>query len=159
MRGVARFSAAGAGSHVLVVEDDAMIALMLGEMLAEAGYRVSIAGSAETAVELFCLDRPDVATVDVNLPGASGLDLVRHLRRGGYLTPVILVTGSQLSSRDLADLEAPPGGRPPMRWRSSLVSTRWWRRWPRRSDRTREWPSCCPPGRLRPTRPTRSGRT
>jgi CheY-like chemotaxis protein len=72
---------AGVGRRnlVLMVEDDRDNQLLVREVLEEAGYRVLAAGSAEAARELLAAERPDLVLTDLELPGASGLDLVREL--------------------------------------------------------------------------------
>jgi len=70
------------GIRILVVEDDAILALIASEALAEAGHEVLgpayDAGSART---LAAAGNIDLALVDVNLAGADeGLDVARELR-------------------------------------------------------------------------------
>lgn len=62
-------------SHVLVVEDEAIVRADLARVLAGAGFQVSEAGSAERALQLVEAQRPDIALLDVRLPGMSGLQL------------------------------------------------------------------------------------
>lgn len=66
-------------SHLLLVEDDLLILRTMARGLGAAGYRVSEAESGEEAM-LLCADtRPDLAVLDVNMPGISGLELGRWL--------------------------------------------------------------------------------
>lgn len=66
-------------SHLLLVEDDLLILSTLARGLRAAGYRVSEAESGEAAMRLCADIRPDLAVLDVNMPGISGLELGRWL--------------------------------------------------------------------------------
>jgi response regulator NasT len=66
-------------AHLLLVEDDLLILRTLARGLREAGYRISEAESGEEAMNL-CADlRPDLAILDIHMPGISGLELGRWL--------------------------------------------------------------------------------
>lgn len=84
---------------VLVVEDDAPTRIFLAENLIADRFAPLSATSAEEALELLADTRPDVAVIDVGLPGDSGLDLVAAIRAGDgggrwdTGMPVILVSG------------------------------------------------------------------
>lgn len=74
---------------VLVVEDEAMIALDLTETLHDAGYRTSLAGTALEAAAAVAAERPSVAIVDFHLSdGLTGPEIARVLHRAGI--PVIV---------------------------------------------------------------------
>ena len=78
--------------QLMVVEDDAMLASMLAKGLTEAGYGVTVCGSAEDALRLLGDDPADLVVLDIGLPGRSGLDVLQVLRSRGRPTPVILLT-------------------------------------------------------------------
>ena len=61
---------------VLLVEDDAPTRIFLAENLIADRFAPVSATSAEEAVQMLTTSRPDVAVVDVGLPGMSGLELV-----------------------------------------------------------------------------------
>jgi DNA-binding response OmpR family regulator len=78
--------------RALVVEDDPAIRDVIARALTAGGYDVvavanGLEGDAKTAEGAF-----DVAVVDWNLPGLSGVGLVRRLREAGNATPVLFVT-------------------------------------------------------------------
>ncbi|GBR51101.1 phosphate regulon response regulator PhoB [Neokomagataea thailandica NBRC 106555] len=79
---------------ILVVEDDPALSLMMRYNLEQRGYRVEMAGDAETALEFLATSRPDAAVLDWMLPGLSGLDLCRRIRSNPALRdlPVLLLT-------------------------------------------------------------------
>lgn len=67
-------------THLLLVDDDRLILATLSRGLQDVGYRVSCAESAEEAQELLSSGlRPDLALLDVRLPGADGLSLAQRL--------------------------------------------------------------------------------
>jgi CheY-like chemotaxis protein len=68
------------GRDVLVIEDEAMIASVIQEMLLDLGCRqVWIAGSSKDARAVLAQHRPHVAILDVNLGGDSGFQLAQTL--------------------------------------------------------------------------------
>jgi CheY-like chemotaxis protein len=72
-------SALGAGTLILVVEDDDANLLLTQTVLEQAGHRVLAAGTAEQAREMLSVEHADLVLTDIELPGASGLDLAREL--------------------------------------------------------------------------------
>ena len=77
--------------RVLVVEDSEDYRRILRRVLEPAGYRVACAGSAEEAQQLLKTRVPDVAVVDWNLPGKSGVDFCREARQDPRLSRMILI--------------------------------------------------------------------
>jgi AmiR/NasT family two-component response regulator len=69
--------------HVLVVDDDRLVLAALAEGLRGAGYRVTGAASAEDALAVAGRDVPDLALLDVRMPGMSGIELGGRLREAG----------------------------------------------------------------------------
>jgi DNA-binding response OmpR family regulator len=95
---------------VLVVEDDASIALGLRINLEAEGYRVQMAGDGERALEIARTREPDLVILDVMLPRMNGLEVLQTLRREGMRMPIIIlsarngemdkVTGLELGAED-----------------------------------------------------------
>ncbi len=80
-------------AHLLVVEDDGEMRLLVTRLLREAGFRVSAARDGREMWEIMdnAAGAPDLVLLDVMLPGASGLDLLRRLRERGRI-PVMMLT-------------------------------------------------------------------
>ena len=80
-------------AHILIVEDDGEMRNLVARLLREAAFRVSAVRDGREMWEL--LDspsgQPDLILLDVMLPGASGLDLLRRLREGTPV-PVLMFT-------------------------------------------------------------------
>ncbi|MDT7687779.1 MAG: hypothetical protein QOE46_538 [Acidobacteriota bacterium] len=80
--------------RVLIVDDEPSIRLTLAEFLRRAGFEPLVASDAAQAVELFAAgESVDVAVVDINLPGRSGIELLRELSARAPEVPVIMITG------------------------------------------------------------------
>jgi DNA-binding response OmpR family regulator len=90
---------------VLVVEDDARIRVALRLALEEEGHQVEETESGEEALGAFRRATPDVVLVDIMLPGMSGLDLCRELRKSSDV-PIIVVTARADTHDVVAGLEA-----------------------------------------------------
>jgi CheY-like chemotaxis protein len=74
-------SQAGSGKRrVLVVDDNRDITMSCARLLEYAGHEVRVAFDGLQALEVARVYRPDVALVDVGLPGIDGYELVRRLR-------------------------------------------------------------------------------
>jgi len=79
---------------ILVVEDEAEILELLGFTLRNSGYEVLPAASAEQALKSCEKDLPSLAVIDWMLPGMTGVELVRRLRRDEFTEhlPIIMLT-------------------------------------------------------------------
>lgn len=79
-------------NHVLAVDDEEGILLLLTRILESTGYSVQTATDAEDALRLVAGSVPAVAICDVRMPGPSGLWLTEQLREKSPATAVILAT-------------------------------------------------------------------
>jgi DNA-binding response OmpR family regulator len=77
----------------MIVEDEAMIALLLRDELREAGYKVlELTDRQEQALEVAKAEKPDLALVNIGLAGGDdGIELSEHLKVMGI--PVLLISG------------------------------------------------------------------
>ena len=78
---------------VLVVDDDDVFRERLARALRERGYDVRTAADAERAKQAAKEDSPEMAVVDLRMPGGSGLELVRALKSIDASTKVVVLTG------------------------------------------------------------------
>ena len=78
-------------AHILVVDDDARLRLLLSRYLSESGYMVSTAADALEARRQLASMEFDLIVLDVMMPGESGIELTRGLRQAGDV-PILLLT-------------------------------------------------------------------
>ena len=93
---------------ILVVDDDPDILRVVEVNLSLHGYRVLCASSGAEALSLVETHRPQLAVVDLMMPGMDGLELTRRLRADPMVTalPIILLTAKALTSDKVAGLAA-----------------------------------------------------
>ncbi|MEV7972884.1 response regulator transcription factor [Cellulomonas sp. NPDC089187] len=92
-------------AHVLVVEDDPDVRETTALLLTQAGFHVRTAVDGIDGLSVAAVWDPDVAVVDVNMPGRDGLSLTRHLRQHG-ICPVIVLTARDRREDELAGFDA-----------------------------------------------------
>ncbi|OFW42706.1 MAG: DNA-binding response regulator [Acidobacteria bacterium RIFCSPLOWO2_12_FULL_67_14b] len=78
--------------HVLVAEDDPVIADFVAQGLREAGFAVDVAATGTDGLRLALEGRYDAAVIDVMLPGLDGLSLIEQLRAKRIQTPVLILS-------------------------------------------------------------------
>src|SRR5262245_30937145 len=79
--------------RVLVVDDEPSVVDVFQEFLAAQGYEVTVVTSGEEAIKVAPTLRPDIVLTDINLPGVSGLEVMRHAKANDPEVAVIVVTG------------------------------------------------------------------
>jgi len=88
-------------TRIVVAEDEAIIRMDLRELLVEEGYEVvGECGRGDEAVALIRSHRPDVALLDIKMPGMDGISAARQVA-AEQLTAVVLVTA--FSQRELIE--------------------------------------------------------
>ncbi|MEJ2401282.1 MAG: response regulator, partial [Xanthomonadales bacterium] len=94
--------------NVLVVDDEEAIRDMIRFALEKAGMAVQLAAGAQEALERISESRPDIILLDWMMPGVSGLELTRRLRRDAYTEdiPIIMLTARVTEDDKVAGLEA-----------------------------------------------------
>lgn len=92
--------------RVLVIEDDATLGAALQEFLAGQGYAVDWLKDGEHVPGAVSAQSYDLLLLDLNLPGMSGLDVLRTLRRDGEQVPVLVLTARDSLEDRVAGLDA-----------------------------------------------------
>lgn len=84
-------------AHILVVDDEFLLAMMLTDILEDEGYRVVTVSNGQTALAAVRKQRPDVVITDFMMPMMTGLEFAEAVRADTALAdlPIILVSGAQ----------------------------------------------------------------
>jgi DNA-binding response OmpR family regulator len=90
---------------ILVVEDDASIRLGLQRNLSFEGYRVVTAATGQEGLEAAFREKPDLVLLDVMLPGPSGLEICRSIRRHDPALPILIVSAKTQEPDRVAGLD------------------------------------------------------
>lgn len=98
---------AGTGKHtadrprILLVDDEESMLTLLKEVVQLLGYDPITAADGALALRCFDESRVDLVITDINMPGISGLELLRQVKKQNPDVPVVLITG--LSSNRFRD--------------------------------------------------------
>ncbi len=99
-------AAPAAKRRILIVDDDAILLQFIGEVLRHAGYDTVAASSGAQAIAQIEAREPDLALLDITMPGMTGLELARHLNE---LTTVPFMFLSAIGDADSAKQAAAYG--------------------------------------------------
>jgi two-component system OmpR family response regulator len=77
--------------HVLLVDDDVELVGFLASYLASEGFRVTQAHDGESGIRAVLTALPDIAVIDVMMPGFSGIEVLRRIRTRSSL-PILMLT-------------------------------------------------------------------
>jgi DNA-binding NtrC family response regulator len=78
---------------ILVVDDEELMLQSLSKVLLLLGYKTKIAKDGETALEVFKSNNVDLVITDINMPGMSGIELLKEIKTQKPELPVIVITG------------------------------------------------------------------
>jgi CheY-like chemotaxis protein len=121
--------------RVLVVDDDAALAEMLGIVLRGEGFEPIFVSDGDKAVEVFRESRPDLVLLDLMLPGSDGIDVCRQIRTESGV-PIVMLTAKTDTVDVVLGLES---GADDYISRSSSTC---WSRWPASRGRSSPGRSC-----------------
>jgi two-component system response regulator RegA len=80
-------------ASILIVDDDATLREQLANAFRSRGFEVATAGSFDEAISLCASEAPELAVVDLRMPGRSGLELIRELKAIDAQTKIVVLTG------------------------------------------------------------------
>ena len=89
--------------HVLIVEDDALNAMLFREFLQSKGFYVTLLGDGIHVLETVEKTRPDLIIMDIGLPTISGLDIIRQLKQQARTADIPIVALSGYTNDNLLD--------------------------------------------------------
>jgi CheY-like chemotaxis protein len=88
--------------RILIVDDEVEVARVLADAVDRQGHVAVLAHRGEEALAALARERPDAVFLDVRMPGLSGIEVLRRIRRSDPTLPVVLITGHA----EPADLDA-----------------------------------------------------
>jgi len=95
----------GAGTRLLLVDDEARFARTLGLGLEAQGYEVTVSPDGQTAIRVAAELKPEVVLLDLGLPDLDGVDVVRALR--SWMTaPILVLSARHEEASKVAALDA-----------------------------------------------------
>jgi len=80
---------------ILAVDDQQLVLMPLEKRLKDLGYEVKTSTHSESALELYKSFQPDLLILDINMPGTSGIEIIRYIRN--WLkdeTPIMVLSGN-----------------------------------------------------------------
>jgi two-component system response regulator MtrA len=90
---------------IMVVDDDQDLAEMLGIVLNSAGFEVDLVNSGDQVISLFTAHEPELVLLDVMLPGMSGLEVCKEIRKVS-MVPIVMLSAKNESHEVVLGLEA-----------------------------------------------------
>ena len=95
-------------SLIMIVEDDKTTLKVLRDILQSQRYRVIEATNGREAIDLAAIEKPDLITMDLQLPVMNGLDAIRALKGNSATSniPIIALTAAAMKGQDRIALEA-----------------------------------------------------
>lgn len=80
-------------AHILLAEDEALVAFLIEDVLKDAGHEILVAANGREALEVAGGDRVDLLVTDLRMPEMDGFELISALRSKRPGLPVVVMTG------------------------------------------------------------------
>jgi two-component system response regulator AtoC len=80
------------GYSLLVVDDEALTLRTINRALRDEGYEVFLASSGEEALQVYSHEKPDLALVDIVLPGIDGIEVLRQIKKQNPAAIVLMMS-------------------------------------------------------------------
>ena len=90
------------GTTALIIDDSKTMVAALGRMLRENHFTVLEAHGGEEGLEVLRKNKPHLIFLDIVMPGMSGFDVLRRIRRSQYVgkVPVIIMSGNEAATEE-----------------------------------------------------------
>lgn len=79
--------------RILIVDDEPLVAMTLTLIFQRQGFQVDTTHDAEAGLSAALRNRPDLILCDIDMPGRSGMELMKDLSRELPTTPILVLTG------------------------------------------------------------------
>jgi len=83
----------GGAMHIVIIDDEAAVAETLAQAVRGQGHTATVGRSGPEGLALLAAKRPDAVFLDLVMPGLSGVELLREIRRDNPELPIVVVTG------------------------------------------------------------------
>ena len=90
------------GTTIMIIDDSKTMVAALGRMLRENHFTTLEAHNGEAGLEILRKSKPDLIFLDIVMPGMSGFDVLRRIRRSQYVgtVPVIIMSGNEAATEE-----------------------------------------------------------
>lgn len=94
-------------TKILIIDDEADVRAFITAVLKKKGYETVTAANGAEGLELLLQERPALVTLDIMMPGRSGIDFYRAVRKDPELSaiPIIVVSALASGGRDMSLLK------------------------------------------------------
>lgn len=94
--------------RILVVDDDGPILTLMKNLLREFGFETTLASTGTEALAHVREMQPDLVLLDMYMPGMSGAEVIRAMRRETGLEemPILMLSGAPVSPKEIAEMGA-----------------------------------------------------
>jgi CheY-like chemotaxis protein len=79
--------------HIVIIDDEDVVAETLADAVRGQGHTVAVGHSGSEGLALLAEKTPDAVFLDLVMPGLSGVDLLKEIRRDNPELPIVVVTG------------------------------------------------------------------
>lgn len=93
-------------AHILVADDDEMLAMVVSELVATKGHHSELALSAAASEQKLKDNIYDLIILDWEFPDGSGISIIEAFRKSGGLTPLLMLTGKSEADERSRGLDA-----------------------------------------------------
>ncbi len=91
--------------RILVVDDDERVLKSIKGVLEDEGFHVTTARSGEEALQLSAQNGPDVALLDIWMPGMDGIEALKRLKKVAPRCEVVMISGHATISTAMASVK------------------------------------------------------
>ncbi len=88
-------------TSILICDDDEDMTSLLEHYLHRSGYGIVTTSDSSDAISKVLKFEPDLVLMDCNVPGIGGVEAAEALRRQGYEKPIVALTASRLSAKEI----------------------------------------------------------